>query len=205
MVRSGPAAPAVKVAVLDPLACYRRGLLAALVTAGFEAFEPPQGWCGFDEVGAVVMALLDEVDAQRLRGLRKDAPGTPGLALLPEVTVTSYGWAIRSGATSAVGRDAAPEEIVECLLAACAGRATMPVALALGMAGAVDPVDHPAVDATEVRWLVRLSEGRRVLDLAQEMGYSEREMFRRLHRLYDAMGVCGRTEALLAAQRWGLV
>lgn len=195
----------MKVAVLDPLACYRRGLLGALWTAGFEAFEPAQDWSGFDEAGAVIMALLGEVDAERLRGLRKDAPGTPGLALLPEVTVTSYGWAIRSGATSAVGRDAAPEEIVECLLAACAGRATMPAALAFGLASAVDPVDHPAVSTTEVRWLVRLSAGCRVFDLAREMGYSEREMFRRLHRLYDAMGVCGRTEALLAAQRWGLV
>ena len=197
--------PTVKVAVLDPLACYRRGLLGALSTAGFEAVEPPQGWSGVGEVGAVIMALLDEVDAQRLRDLRNLAPGTPGLALLPEVTVTSYGWAIRSGATSAVGRDASPEEIVQCLTAACAGRATMPAALALGLARAVDSMDHPAVTVAEVRWLARLSEGCRVRDLAQEMGYSEREMFRRLHRLYAAMGVCGRTEALLSAQRWGLV
>jgi len=195
----------MKVAVLDPLACYRRGLLAVLSTAGFEAVEPPQDWSGFGEVGAVIMALLDETDAKRLRGLRDIAPGTPGVALLPEVTITSYGWAIRSGATSAVGRDAAPEEIVECLTAACAGRATMPAELALGLASAVDSVDHPAVTIAEGRWLARLSEGCRVRDLAQEMGYSEREMFRRLHRLYDAMGVCGRTEALLAAQRWGLV
>jgi DNA-binding NarL/FixJ family response regulator len=197
----------VKVVVLDPLACFRRGLTAALSLAGFEPFEPPdvEDWVRSGDPGAVVIALLDDADAKRLKGLRDYAPTTPGLALLPEVTVEAYRWAMRSGATSAIGRDAPPEDIIECLLAACTGRAIMPAPLALNLAMAVDPGEHPSLTATEVSWLVGLSAGRTVLDLAHDVGYSEREMFRRLHGLYARMGVCGRTEALLSAQRWGLV
>jgi DNA-binding NarL/FixJ family response regulator len=189
------------------LACFRRGLTAALSLAGFEPFEPPdvEDWVRSGDPGAVVIALLDDADAKRLKGLRDYAPTTPGLALLPEVTVEAYRWAMRSGATSAIGRDAPPEDIIECLLAACTGRAIMPAPLALNLAMAVDPGEHPSLTATEVSWLVGLSAGRTVLDLAHDVGYSEREMFRRLHGLYARMGVCGRTEALLSAQRWGLV
>lgn len=197
----------MKVVVLDPLACYRRGLAGALTGAGFEPFEPPdvEEWARSGDCGAVVIALLDEADARRLRGLRACAPSTPELALLPEVTVDAYRRAMRFGATAAIGRDASPEDIVECLSAACAGRAIMPVPLALALALAADPGEHPSLTATEVGWLVGLSAGRTVSELAHEVGYSEREMYRRLHRLYAHMGVCGRTEALLAAQRWGLV
>lgn len=193
--------------MLDPLNCFRRGLAAALSVAGYEPFEPPdvEEWARSGDPGAVVIALLDDADAKRLRSLRTCAPSTPELALLPEVTVEAYRWAMRSGATAAVARDAPPEDIIEYLAAACAGRAIMPASLALALAMTVDPVEHPALSAAEVRWLVGLSSGRTVLELAQEVGYSEREMYRRLHSLYARMGVCGRTEALLAAQRWGLV
>ena len=199
--------PAVKVAVLDPLVCFRRGLIAALLVAGFEPFEPSDvgDWLRSGDLGAVVITLLDDADAKRLKVLRDCAPAIPGLALLPEVTVEAYRWAMRSGATSAAGRDAPPEDITACLSAACTGRAMMPAQLALALAMAVDPGDHPVLSALEIRWLAALSAGRTVLDLARETGYSEREMFRRLHGLYVRMGVCGRTEALLAAQRWGFV
>ncbi len=193
--------------MLDPLVCFRRGLIAALAVAGFEPFEPPDlgDWLSSGDLGAVIITLLDDADARRLKGLRDCAPATPGLALLPEVTVEAYRWAMRSGATSAAGRDAPPEDITACLSAACTGRAMMPAPLALALALAVDPGEHPVLSAVEIRWLAGLSSGRTVLDLARETGYSEREMFRRLHGLYAHMGVCGRTEALLAAQRWGLV
>lgn len=197
----------MKVAVLDPLNCFRRGLTAALSAAGFEPFEPldVEEWVRSGDPGAVVIALLDDTDAKRLRSLRDCAPLTPELALLAEVTVEGYRWAMRSGATAAVGRDASPEDIIECLAAACAGRAIMPAPLALALALTADPVEHPVLTGTEVRWLAALSAGRTVQEVAQAVGYSEREMFRRLHTLYDQMGVCGRTEALLTAQRWGLV
>jgi len=197
----------MKVAVLDPLVCFRLGLTAALAHAGFEPFEPPdvEDWMRSGDSCAVVIALLTDLDAQRLSNLRACAPRAPELALLSEVTAEAYSWAMRCGATAAVSRDAPPEDIVECLAAACAGRVIMPAPVAQALTTAFAPCDHPALTATEVRWLGRLSEGRTVGELARQHGYSEREMFRRLHRLYDRMGVCGRTEALLAAQRWGLV
>lgn len=197
----------MKVAVLDPLACYRLGLACALSLAGYEPFEPPdvEEWVRSGDPGAVVITLLDDDDAKRLATLRACAPDTPELALLPEVTVEAYRWAMSCGATAAVDRSAAAEEIVECLTAACTGRVVMPAALATALALAVAPVEHPSLTAAEVGWLTGLSAGRTVLELAREVGYSEREMYRRLNALYAHMGVSGRTEALLAAQRWGLV
>jgi DNA-binding NarL/FixJ family response regulator len=197
----------MKVVVLEPLVCYRRGLTAALSVAGFEPFEPAdvEEWARSGDDGAVIVTLLDDVDAKRLKGLHSCAPSTPQVALLSEVTVDTYRWAMRCGATAAVGRDAYPEDIIECLSAACAGRAIMPTSLALALAMAADPGEHPSLTTTEARWLIALSAGRTVPELAHEVGYSEREMFRRLQKLYAHMGVCGRTEALLAAQRWGLV
>jgi len=197
----------VKVIVLDPLVCFRRGLAAALTLAGFEPFEPPdlEDWVRSGDTAALVIALLGELDAKWLRGLRDCAPTMPAVALLPEVTVDGYRWALRSGATSALGRDAPPEDIIETLCSACRGQATMPAQIALAMAMAVGPEEHPALTDAEVRWLIALSEGRTVVELARESGYSEREMFRRLNGLYGHMGVSGRTDALLAAQRWGLV
>lgn len=197
----------MKVVVLDPLACFRCGLVAQLSIAGFAPFEPTdvEGWVRSGEPGAVVVTLLGDVEAKWLIGLRESAPAVPALALLSKVTVDDYRLAMRSGATSAIGRDAPPEDIVESLSAACAGRAIMPSHIAAALATAVDAPDHLGLSTTEVRWLSALSEGLTVADLAREAGYSEREMFRRLANIYAHMGVSGRTEALLAAQRLGLV
>jgi len=44
-----------------------------------------------------------------------------------------------------------------------------------------------------------------VTSLARSSGYSEREMYRLLSALYARLGVTTRTEALLRADRWGLL
>jgi DNA-binding NarL/FixJ family response regulator len=61
------------------------------------------------------------------------------------------------------------------------------------------------VGDNEVSWLRALASGETVAALGRRLGYSEREMYRRLHRLYTQIGARGRTDALLRAAKSGLL
>lgn len=54
-------------------------------------------------------------------------------------------------------------------------------------------------------WLRRLASGVTIHELAGQVGFSEREIYRRLRQIYAAMGVGGRTEALILASASGLL
>lgn len=41
--------------------------------------------------------------------------------------------------------------------------------------------------------------------LADQVGYSEREMYHRLKGVYETIGADSRTEALILASRWGVL
>jgi DNA-binding CsgD family transcriptional regulator len=56
-----------------------------------------------------------------------------------------------------------------------------------------------------VAWIVELSRGSTVVALAERYGYSERVMFRRLGEVYARLGAMNRAEALVAAERFGLL
>jgi DNA-binding NarL/FixJ family response regulator len=64
------------------------------------------------------------------------------------------------------------------------------------------PVD---IGEDGISWLQALASGETVAELSLRLGYSEREMYRRLRRLYSRIGATGRTDALLRASRWGLL
>jgi DNA-binding CsgD family transcriptional regulator len=50
-----------------------------------------------------------------------------------------------------------------------------------------------------------LASGITTVKLATSIGYSEREMYRKLNALYKKMGVSNRAEALVLAARSGLI
>jgi DNA-binding CsgD family transcriptional regulator len=53
--------------------------------------------------------------------------------------------------------------------------------------------------------LRHLADSGTVASLARTVGYSEREMYRLLGGVYARLGASNRTEALLLAERWGLL
>ena len=61
------------------------------------------------------------------------------------------------------------------------------------------------LSARDVAWLRALADGVTVASLARASGYSQREMYRLLSALYARLGVDSRTEALLRADRAGLL
>jgi DNA-binding NarL/FixJ family response regulator len=76
-----------------------------------------------------------------------------------------------------------------------------------GGTGALPPATLPPPSLTDVEqaWLRRLAAGGTVAGLARGCGYSEREMYRRLSDMYSRLGARTRTEALLLAERFGLL
>jgi DNA-binding NarL/FixJ family response regulator len=75
-------------------------------------------------------------------------------------------------------------------------------AIAAEWPGAHTP--RPDVTEQEVGWLGDLAAGETVARIADEAGYSERAMFRRLREVYERLGVTSRAEAIVVAERLGL-
>lgn len=189
---------AASVAVLERAAAYRRGLEEALVAAGFTTAAP-------EEAEAILITLVsgtgcDAADAAV-------AAGKVVVALLPDAVPAEYAHALGHGAVAAVAWDADPGEIVTTLGQALKGWSRLPATTATALAaewpGAHQP--RPEISEDEVAWLVDLAAGNTVARIADQTGYSERAMFRRLHELYTRLGVNGRAEAIVAAERLGLL
>ena len=62
-----------------------------------------------------------------------------------------------------------------------------------------------SLDASERLMLERLGSGVPIADVASEMGYSERSMYRELSKLWDKLGVSGRAAGLHKATAEGLI
>ena len=60
-------------------------------------------------------------------------------------------------------------------------------------------------DDRELHMLTRLAEGAAIADLAVEMSYSERTIYRALADLWQKLGVPGRTDGVCLALAEGLV
>ena len=61
------------------------------------------------------------------------------------------------------------------------------------------------LDARELELLKRLADGVAIADLAAEMGYSERSVYRALAGLWKKLGVPGRKEGVRKAASVGLL
>jgi len=109
---------------------------------------------------------------------------------------------LRAGALSCVSVHDDSEHMAMALDAASRGCSLLPRALK-------DLVvrDGPAscLDELEIDWLQGIAVGSTVLTVADCAGFSEREMYRRLHRIYEKLGVGNRREALAEAHRLRLI
>ena len=66
-------------------------------------------------------------------------------------------------------------------------------------------VPLPALEDAERHMLNRLNAGTAIVDMAAELGYSERSMYRSLARLWDKLGVPDRKEGIRRAAEGGLL
>lgn len=196
------------VAVVTPFPVLRRGLFAALSGAAFSPEEPddPLAWVAEDGHRAVLLAVDKRRDTQLVVDLRRGREDLVVVALLLEPTPETVRGVLMAGACSVAGWDASPEEVVALLEAGLQERSVLPTSMIHQLAmGTTDEPGVPELDRDQVAWLRALAAGATVTQLADQVGYSEREMYRLLRALYDRLGVGNRTQALLWATRRGVL
>ena len=126
------------------------------------------------------------------------------VVLVERATTEACASALRAGVTGVITVADDPDQVVAALGSAARGRTVLPreVVQALCRPATVPP---PSLTPVERGWLRRLAGGGTVAGLARACGYSEREMYRRLSSVYLRLGAHTRTEALLLAERFGLL
>lgn len=135
------------------------------------------------------------------------APAVPRHAvvvLVERATPEGCAAALRAGVTGVITVADDPDRVVAVLRSAARGDTVLPRAVvqALCRPATLPP---PSLTVVEQAWLRRLASGGTVAGLARACGYSEREMYRRLSSVYLRLGAHTRTEALLLAERFGLL
>lgn len=183
-------------AIVGVPAAYRRGL---------ESLARERDWdlAGGAVADLTVAPLRIADDCAAVDALVES--GTSVLALVSPLGREEIAHAVGHGAVP-VDWHADPERIVDAAVAAIRGDLLLSIEAARSLLPATGAHGHdPAITAEEAAWLVSLSRGTTVVRLADDAGYSERAMFRRLADLYTRLGARGRTEALLAAERLGLL
>lgn len=186
------AAPRINLLFEGLPAAYRRGIERAAADLG--VLDP--------EGRTVVMIPLGHDQARCDRIDQLAATGVV-VALLDPVETRTIAHALghRVGFADLQGE---PEQVIAAVLAALEGSVLMSAEALASMIGQ-DPHAGVEISDEEADWLTDLAAGATVVRLADDYGYSERAMFRRLHDLYTRLGVTNRTEALVTAQRLGLI
>ena len=186
---------------------YQRGLAAGLAEVGYEVHAPPDlaAWARTSGQGAVVVAPDTDQALLLIREVRAAVPQLVTVALLEAASPVRYGRAL-GVCTGAVSQDAELDDVVAAVGAATRGFALLPVAVTQGLVSRGIPGEStPRLSDRELAWLRSLAHGATVASLARSAGYSEREMYRLLSAVYEKLGATTRTQALLHADRWGLL
>ena len=140
--------------------------------------------------------------------------------VVPELTVDEVAVALRGGALAVVALNTPLEVAVRTVRAAAEGFSLLPHHIARELAAATShaPRGTPGqlvaqadgrvvaqVAPHERAWLRALAGGSTVAELVQAAGSPQEQVHRALGRLYQRLGAANRTQALLHAQRLGLL
>lgn len=190
--------------VVDPIAIGRAGLEVALRDHGW-AVEASDGLgihCdGSFDVG--VVAVREPANLDTIKRLAGASVPPPIVAVVASTHPERSAGALMAGACAAIEWDSPVAVLVSVVGEAASGRSLLSAPL---LAWLLDNC-RPALGASdeETKWLATLDRGCTVAQLAQVSGYSERSMYRLLHRLYDRLGVTNRHEAIGVLRADGLM
>jgi DNA-binding NarL/FixJ family response regulator len=196
----------IPVAVVDPLPSYQAGLAAALSNAGFAPAEPADlhTWVRRKGRRAVVLTLEPLEKSLHFADLPTVNVDVPIVVLLAKPGLQACRRALGLGGCCVLPRQASPRVVVRALEAALEGYSMLPFDIARILATELPHDDGGILNKDEVIWLQRLAEGITVAKLAEENGYAERTMYRRLSWIYRRLHASNRAEALVQAARQGL-
>jgi DNA-binding NarL/FixJ family response regulator len=196
----------VRVAIVDPLPMYARGLAFTLRGLGHAADIPADllGWARQPGDLLVFLTVALEADWALLTALLKVRTDTVVVAVVTDPDVHHVVRAVSSGAVGVMARDAGSAAVADVVRSALDGHSRIPIRVVRSLvAGATGDQTRQPISDDEVRWLRELASGTTVARLAEKVGYSERMMFRLLAELYTRLGVESRTKALMRARDEG--
>ncbi len=195
-----------RILVHEPVEVFRRGLVALLADAGFDASAPAE----IEEsarqptVDAALVGVHGPDELALVARIRRARADLPVIAVVATPDPADYAAAIRAGAFAAAARKSDAVRLVATTRAALGGCAALPLEVARRLADA-PLAAQVTLEETQVRWLRELARGATVATLARTSGYSERSFYRLLGALYERLGVRNRNEAIVAAAKQGLV
>jgi DNA-binding NarL/FixJ family response regulator len=195
------------IGVLNAPPIWMLGLAHALEASDYSLEELPTSVPPSESkrFSAVIVGIGDRADLDVVVRLREEDSNSVVITLLDELSVESAGASLRVGASSFVTLDSPANEVVLALEGALADRTVIPVAVARSLARSNTRRGDFQIPEEDLDVLKSLASGETVRGLGARLGYSEREMYRRLRRIYGRLGVSDRTDALLMLARLGLL
>lgn len=128
------------------------------------------------------------------------------VAIVVEFSVDVCATALAAGAAGVCAHDTSAAIILSVIEGVARGETTLPVFAAQALASSW--VGNPPPDALssyEISLRQALSDGARMCELADALGYSERTIRRHLQSIYLKLGATNRIEALRLALRSGVI
>lgn len=197
-----------RVAVFNMPGLVVLGLSSAVAEAGYqvEPTEDPKSWANEHPYEAMLIGIRLDTDVELLSEVVTATPTITVVALLDPPTDVRLYTSIEAGASGCVSMDWSAGRILMAIEAGLAGLALLPASVARELAVRRLKRSRPRqLSNVQQVWLRRLAAGMTTQELALQVGFSERETYRRLREIYSAMGVRGRTEALMLASASGLL
>lgn len=195
--------------MIDPLPMFAAGVVSVLTKCGYvvEGPLPAPGTDDASQPSIIFLTLTIPADWQQLDVLRAGWPLVPVVAVLEPVSVPAGLSALRAGASGLLPRSAKPGQVSRMVDALVEGQSVVPSDVLAALAGGAEEpqMREGGLTTSQLSWLRRLASGATVAELARDVGYSERAMYRLLGTLYRDMGVRGRMQAVVEAQRRGLL
>ncbi|WP_143028720.1 response regulator transcription factor [Quadrisphaera sp. DSM 44207] len=155
--------------------------------------------------GAALVVVPDERAEPVLALASRDGGALAVVEVTEEESLETFVTAVRRGAVGVLHTGADLDLAVETVRSAAAGRIVLPEHVARALCEPSPLAAAPQLEPRELGWLRQLGRGVTVAVLAQYAAYSEREMYRLLSKTYARLGAASRTDALLRAERWGLL
>lgn len=203
------AAMPTRVGIVHPAELVATGLAAGLQERGYQVDYPIRAgeWVLGSGERLLVHDRRTADDIGAIQRLIRSRRGLLVVALIEQATEHAFQQAFRAGCAGAVWWDAPMETIMEVIEAAAREIALLPSAIARQMAAASaqTPPDTVWLSEIEKTALRLLAGGAKTNQIADDCGYSEREIFRMLADLYTRMGVANRSQAIATVARWGLL
>ncbi len=156
----------------------------------------------------VLVVTGDDTQADRARvAVTRAAPEAALVVLTDQPTPARYRELLRT-CTAVLPVSATHEDVAVAVAGAWRELSCLPISAVRSLAEKDSgPPSSPrvAIPPRDVAWLRALADGATVAGVARSAGYSPREMYRLLGALYARLGTTNRTEALLCADRLGLL